>query len=456
MDLMLKVIHECPDETLCKYPFVILMLSYLFRFEGKYEAAGKLTRLIDYILDNNPNGLSEDELRQLKGEYLLFLSFTRYNDIKKVYEGQTAAYKQLGGPSRYKLNEIPFTMGATSILSMFWCEPGRLDETLRDMQCFLPQHIKLTRGQGVGADSALHAEMMLMRGDDIQAEILCHKAMYQARSKKEICTCLCAEQILARLAILRGDVEGFFTALENIKSYAKESSNLYILRMVDISLSVVSVALDTTDMVANWFSDVESISKKVYARAVPYVNILYSHLLVREKRHAELLGLFDDAIGMAKEMNYIFPQIYSFLFKSRVYYARGREREALDNLLEAFALALPDRLYLPFAQHAYMDDLLSKAHRSSIAKWNEDIEQIRELYHRYQKGKTTILNALRQSESPLTPREREVALLAKERLSHQEIADKLFISKATVRTILYNAYNKLGIHSKSELYRINF
>lgn len=84
-----------------------------------------------------------------------------------------------------------------------------------------------------------------------------------------------------------------------------------------------------------------------------------------------------------------------------------------------------------------------------------DIDKILALYNRYHKGRVKILNALNQSKSPLTPREREVAMLAKARLSHQEIADRLFISKATVRTILYNAYSKLGIHSKSELYNID-
>ena len=66
------------------------------------------------------------------------------------------------------------------------------------------------------------------------------------------------------------------------------------------------------------------------------------------------------------------------------------------------------------------------------------------------------MDALSQEKSSLTPREKEVTILAKARFSNQEIAEKLFISKATVRTILYNAYSKLGIHSRSELYNLDF
>lgn len=459
MELIIKVISECPEDILYKYPFKLIMLSYLLRFEGQNELYNKLSRIIDYLIENNPTDLSEDDLRQIKGEFLLLKSYTLYNDIKMVYEGIKDAYKLLGGASRYKLNEIPLTMGGTSVLCMLWSEPGKLEETLSNMQKYLPLHIKLTHGQGVGSDSVLQAEMMLMRGDDIQAEILCHKALYQARSKNETCVCLCAEQILARIAILRGDVDGFFTAINNIKNYAKESSNLYILRMVDICLSVISVALDTTDMVAKWFCDTESISKKVYARAVPYVFILYSHLLVREKRYAEFLGLVDEVISLSKEMNYVFPQVYSFIFKARVYYSKGRDTEALENLEKAFVLSLSDKIYMPFVQFTYMDDLLLKARiglgSENRARWKDDINNIIDLYNRYHKGRAIIINALMKDKSPLTPREREVTLLVKNRLSHQEIAEKLCISKATVRTILHNAYNKLGIHSKSELYKID-
>lgn len=480
MGLLIKVINQCPEEILCKYPSVLLMLSYLLQFEGEHEPYNKLIRLMEFIIENNPNGLSKEELQLLKGEFLLLTSFAIYNDIKKVYEVQKEAYQLLGKPTRFRLNEVPYTMGGTSMLSMFWCEPGGLDETLADMQKYLPQHNRLTRGQGVGADSVLQAEMFFMRGDDIQAEILCHKALYQARSKQEICICLCAEQILARIAILRGDVEGFNTALENIKNYTKESSNLYILRMVDICLSVLSVALDTTDMVAKWIFDIGTISKKVYARAVSYVTILYSYLLFRERRYAELLGMFDDFIKLAKEMNYVLPQVYFYKFRAELYYLKGREGEALENLKEAFALAFPDKIYMPFAQSVYMNDLLAKAQINSakhlrtfsettnakenrlsteasamLLKWKEDIDNVIQISKRYHNGRAVVLNALRQAKSPLTPREREVALLAKNRLSHQEIAEKLCISKATVRTILYNTYNKLGIHSKTELYKLD-
>ncbi len=456
---LIKFIGECPDYVLCKYPFSLLMFSYLLRVDGEYQAFQKLCRLIEQVLESNPFGLKKEELNQLRGEYLLLTSCTLYNDMEAIYEAEQAAFALLNGASRFRLSEIPITLGATSVLSMMWSEPGTLESTLEKMQKFLPFHIQMSHGQGVGADCALQAEIMMMRGDDAQAEILCHKAIYLARSKHDTAICLCAELMLARIAILRGDVDAFLTAFENIKEYAKESSNLYILRMVDICLSAVSVALDSTEFVAKWLNDSQTIRKKVYARAVPYMNVLYSHFLSREKRYAELLALVDSTMQMAREMRYVLPQVYGYIFRARVHYTGGREQEALENLAQAFALAFPDKVYLPFAQFSFVGDLLAKTKTADIwnrhPEWKTGIDTIAALCRRYGKGRNTVLAALRQEKSPLTPREREVALLAKSRLTYQEIAEKLFISKATVRTILYNVYNKLGIHSKSELFNID-
>ena len=53
--------------------------------------------------------------------------------------------------------------------------------------------------------------------------------------------------------------------------------------------------------------------------------------------------------------------------------------------------------------------------------------------------------------SGVTAREWEVAHLADQRLTAQEIADRLFISRRTVETHLAHVYAKLGVASKSEL-----
>ncbi|MCP4404457.1 MAG: helix-turn-helix transcriptional regulator [bacterium] len=50
----------------------------------------------------------------------------------------------------------------------------------------------------------------------------------------------------------------------------------------------------------------------------------------------------------------------------------------------------------------------------------------------------------------LTNRELEILQLLAQRLSNQEIADRLFISSRTVKRHLYNLYQKLDVHGRRE------
>src|SRR6478672_11190 len=53
----------------------------------------------------------------------------------------------------------------------------------------------------------------------------------------------------------------------------------------------------------------------------------------------------------------------------------------------------------------------------------------------------------------LTPREREIALLAAAGSSSREIADRLVVSVRTVDNHLHNAYRKLGVTRRQDLAR---
>ena len=51
---------------------------------------------------------------------------------------------------------------------------------------------------------------------------------------------------------------------------------------------------------------------------------------------------------------------------------------------------------------------------------------------------------------PITERELEVLKLLDTDLSHREIAARLFISLATVKTHIQHLYRKLGVHARHQ------
>jgi DNA-binding CsgD family transcriptional regulator len=66
-------------------------------------------------------------------------------------------------------------------------------------------------------------------------------------------------------------------------------------------------------------------------------------------------------------------------------------------------------------------------------------------------GARTPLLRFSEGAEPLTPREREIASLAAQGLSSNEIATRLFLSPRTVNNHLQSTYSKLGIRGRHEL-----
>ncbi len=462
-EFIAALVNECPEETLCKYPFTMLVFGYQALVCGQLEVYQNLCRLL-YFTVQNGMGFHQEELRIINGEYKLLESMKEFNYLPKMHEGKMEAWRILGRPTDMIKASTPWVFATTSALNIFWRESGELENELQQIDEFSPAYYKLANGHGSGSHNLMRAEAMLMRGEDNHAEILCYKALYEARSYQQTGICICIELVLARIAILRGDVEGYVIAVNNIKGYAKENSNLYVLRMVEHCMSIISLVLGIKDYVAPWVYDMESIKKALYTPVVPFAQLLHLRLLLMDKRFNEFYGICQLALDTSRNpvgnIKYMMPQVYQLIFLARAKRSEGGYLEAQKYLKEAFAIALPDQIYLPFAQQEGMEDFLSETFINFLAEEINDISgsgcsdsfiALKALCRRQRRGVSIIKKAILREKSPLSPREREIAQLAKNRLSSKEIADKLYISETTVRTTLRSVYSKLNIHSRAEL-----
>lgn len=120
--------------------------------------------------------------------------------------------------------------------------------------------------------------------------------------------------------------------------------------------------------------------------------------------------------------------------------------------LRARALVALDRSLEPSTRAGGVDHLAEAAElfEASGALWRRDraLDALRAKGSAGRRAADTVLGA-----GGLTSREWEVAQLAAERLTAQEIGERLYISRRTVETHLARVYAKLGVASKSELGR---
>ena len=466
-----KLVLECPEDIMRKNPIKLLMFGLRMIIDRQSEAYRKICRVVESVIQNKI-GHSEEELREIEGEYLFLKSFEDATDIRKMHAMQEKAWEILGRASIVISMDFPFASGSTSLLSSHWCEVGCLEDMTRSMDEHFSCYLKLTLGHGAGADSVFKSEILLMQGEDVDAEILCHRAIFDAQAYNQVEICICAELVLARIAILRGNVQDYLETIERIKKYAISPKNLHVLRMVDISISNLSLILGSTDDVADWLWDTEQIRQNVYSPIFPLTQVLNSKILLQEQSYNKLYGISQSCIDTSRDLRYLMPQVYHLILLSVAKYKSGSSIEAQEYLAEALNLAFPDKIYLPFAQEESVIGILSEMTvsndysnqnvqpmviRNALSiEYAQHINDLKELCNRQQKGMRIIKKAMVQKKSPLTPREWEIAQLAKDRMSAKEIAEKLYIAESTVRSNLKIIYSKLDIHSKSELVSVDF
>ncbi|MCL1940608.1 MAG: response regulator [Synergistaceae bacterium] len=450
--------EECPDDALLKYPFTMIAFAFQFLKDGKRDLFSRMIRLLGELFSDSGadkkrvGDLPEDEFSRVKGETALLMSFTVFNDIEKMSGYHRKALALLGErQSSAILGVIPWTFGAASVLHLFWSRAGELDRELSLMDECLPFYSSVTSGHGTGADSVFRAEASLMRGDDAEAEAACYRAIYKARSEGQTAICLCASLVLARAAILRGDGAAYAAVRGSITKYPQEARRKIISRMSELCLASLGMILGDTRDIPEWLRDAGSIRRAMYALGHSYAFTLHGRMLLLEKRRAELYGMTGPLLDMARGMNYLLPQVYHLIYLAAAKKSDGVLDQAAEYLNAALDIALPDRVYLPFAEFGATLAPLLEAAKNTRAKDRTKINAVIELYKRFSSGAAAVIRQNERAQTSLTPREREIALLARERLSAGEIASRFFISENTVRSALKAIYSKLGIHSKSGL-----
>lgn len=455
LEWILLFLKRCPVDTLVRYPMSLITFAFQFILFGHFEEYGYLCGIIGSVLDN-PYGLSQSELQQLQGEMAFVQSFTKFNDVEKMVEHYIAAFNLLGRPSRFNVTEGAWTFGGVSVLYMFWNKQGTLMSTIDCLENNFHYYTQLTRGHGTGGDSVMKAEALLMQGNDQDAEALCHKALYLAHSNKQTSVCLCAELVLGRIALLRGDSEGFELTLKSIRKYlSSPSSDWQIKRMVELCIATLRGIMGEKMDLPEWILKLDGSNQEMYEVIKPYCHILYGKYLLLSKRYNEIFGLTSPYLEMAQSMNYLLPQVYQFIYLAIAKRAQGKNTEAQEYLRKGMDIALSDEIYLPFAENA--QKLLPILRESGTLLADRiQLGMMIDLCNRQLEGVEAVIKVHSNTRRILTPRETEIAILAKKGHTVKVIAELLFISDETVKTILKSVYRKLEIHSKVELGSIDF
>lgn len=311
------------------------------------------------------------------------------------------------------------------------------------------------------AQALFAAEIAYSRG---QIDAVYEKAQYFLRKHSGFYAVVGGGMLLALCAMWRGDKELWKKAKMHIcEAPCRDETDRSIL---ELSLAATNLAIRDLSDFPEWFKkgqfshlppDAHPAAKVYYVKCL----LIYVQELSMEKYSREgMTGLalmkvlpntIEPMISQAVVDRTVLVELYLRLLCATVCQNGGDTQRAIHHVDKAIALALPDRLLGPLAEHRrqlgyLLDDRLALADP-------EALKELKILHKQLLQGWTTLHNAAleRSVAVHLSVREREAARLAAFGCSDAEIAEQLGLSKATVKSLISMAKNKTGATKRSEL-----
>lgn len=443
--IALDIAEHCPKEIRRGHPRAMLCVAWALKVAGLDAAFGK-------VLDDLGKRL--DESGPLRAEWLLVSAYRHFPCTAEMLPNvREAAALFNGACSQVILPEAPWCSGDYCQLAGFHLRPGEADREAEALEEFIPLYSRLTGGHGSGADALFRAEVAYHRGDMATAEIYAYKAAFLAECGRQSAILLGTAKVLADIALLKADAEGWRRAVKAMDRAAScPGQTAWVARVaLDTVRGAILAELQQQNRIAGWLKDGDFSSRPLFPAMRN--NALYAHVvyLLNQGEITRFIGTLE-AIPEEVIKKTAFSEFLFLLFMALGYSLLGKRGQAADFLEHAAAKALPDGFVLSLAVcsiqtlQGLTEDLIRK-------KYPTLLEAFTTARARYGIGWEALRHAVARGALPadLTARECEVALLAAEGLRNGEIAERLLVTENTVRAHLRTIFHKLDIDRRAKL-----
>lgn len=448
-ETIIQYFSECPTEVKQTHPVAGIVYARELLIFGETELFISHCQELEQNIAQIADKTKQD---WLAGELELVYMFTKYNDIEAMTEHVRRADELLPGSSKLCDHNTPWTLGAPSVLYMFYRKSGELQQEIQKMAVSMPLYCKLTANHGFGVEYIIESEGYYYTGDFENAEIVSHKALRLAKTERQIGSIVGALFLQIQLAFAQGELTLVLKLLEEMRAEIRASRQMLYMHTADLCEAFVFMHLGQSGNIAPWIETGDFSASRLLAPVLAYFNIIYGRVLLVAGQERKLLGVAEHFMDMAAFFPNLLSQIYSYIYTAAANKKLFRDEEALAALQQALDIALPDKVIMPFVENAdLIEPLLEELRCKGI--YREEALQIVALSRKYQQAITTMNGAIgaKTAKPKLAAREQEIALLVIDGKTNKEIAASLNISENTVKTQLKRIFEKLGVNSRALL-----
>lgn len=423
---------DCPQEILLKHPAAIVAFMMSFFYGRQIPKMLTLHSQFQKSMAQVTH-LSEQEREALEGEVLLRLSFLKFNDIS----GMSFYHRQIKSLRTPERN--PWTLGSPSVMFLYHSVPGNLDKENGEMRECMPIYYAVSDHHGSGAIHIMQGETDLMRGELHNAEINYQRAIQETRNHKEWAMILASEFLAARLALYQK--KDPLVDFPFLREQLLVNGQYRLISTLDMAEAWIRALLGQTPDTLSWIWEEENASLRAFPLVLPIFHIIAGQTLLAQGQWSKVIAQKENRLAESERSRYALCTLYVHIQTAAAYEAMGLRGEALAELRMAFSIAAPDGILLPFAEnYGYLQNALQMLEQ----EYTEQIAAIHSMGASLNAARTQ-LDKRDATDLGLSERELEIARLAAQRKSNQEIAEALYLSESTVKNHLRSIFDKLEI-----------
>ena len=429
----LSFLEQCPAGVLKRHPTALLVLM---RRMFTWRQIPKMMELRALLLEAAEE-LPEQAAQRgdLLGECDLIMSFLQYNDIASMSRLHRSASARMSRPAISIRSDGGWTFGSPSVLMMFHRTPGAMDRELAEMDECMPHYYRLTRGHGQGAEIIMEAEAAFARGSFADAQVALERAYARIEGNGQMNMALCCDFLALRLSL--------YVPCPVRRSYGQRREallrqhNTDWLKLLDSAWAYHWALRGEPERVPELFRDHRLDEVNFLAPGRPMMDLIENQVFLAQGDYARVAGRSESLLEICAGLHYALPALHIRLQTAAAWEMLGKHAQARTLLEETLAEAGADGLVLPLAENfRFLAPLLAQCPGELAARAAQLGAQS---MARQREG------AFPAAFAVLTAREREIALLAAQRLSNREIAQRLFLSEGSVKQYINQIYAKLAI-----------
>lgn len=460
MEFLLGVINRMPDSLLDENPVLhFLRIKFQMNNFDMREVNQKLLEFCQWLEQLKPT----PKITEALGEVYIHLAFQSLImcGISRTYEFDEyfqMAYTCI--PHGSKLIHKPYISNGNYNCNVSSPIKGEIDRFIASVQRMLPYATGVLPNTFEGYDNLAKAEYAYFQKDLGKADQYLQQALRDSHAAQSTYIEISALYLETRINVAAGNYRKAQNAIEQQKKLVQYVNSMEGYAVHDMTTSWFYCQLGYTHMISNWIKDEEKSKEVLTPVTFATDKLIRAQCLLQENKLYELLAMLNTKEEGFHFENYLFGRIEMTVLKAIALHLTKEHTQALLALEEAYVLAAPNGLILPFVEYGkYMRTLLSKIHHD-IGIPHEWLNDIKTKSATYSKRISTIkadyrLHQIDEKDKPvLSRRENEVLGAIIQNLTHQEIADSLNLSVNTVKSITRSIYNKLGANSNVEAVRI--